>query len=305
MILTQLLFNRGVGVHGVMIVGSVPRPKIFGDPVPEPSANTLAPKPLKSFTFDLLKWKMPLRLGVMSKNLPAEMGEKSFPIDLWDTDNPRSVVNLIPETVANKLRAAVTAKPDLFSMDERALRLAVRPTPNDNRLRLAFWNEYNRAQETGTPMRMVSVYAGIVTQQFWDNHYLVEPRNIAWLITPPAHYLVMVEEALSHGIERMRDILDLPVVDAFGKVNVKLGELQAKIVAMLDQRVKGAVIQKQMNLNVNTSDKAAGAALALDSMEEIQRRLKEIEKRERQRGFVRVEDDKGVIDVSPGGPVPE
>jgi hypothetical protein len=246
-----------------------------------------------------------LTLEIMSKNLPAEMGEKVFPIDLWDRENPRSVVNLIPDTTAQKLLAAVTAKPELFTMDERALRLAVRPTPNDNRLRLAFWNEYNRAQEQNTPMRMVSVFAGVVTHQFWDNHYLTKPENVAWLITPPASYLVMAEEALAHGIERLRDILDLPVVDAYGKVNVKLGELQAKIVAMLDLRVKGAVVQKNMNLNVNTSDAKAVNAMTLESMEEIQKKLREIEKRERQRGFVQVSDEKGVIDVSPGGPVPE
>lgn len=210
--------------------------------------------------------------------------------DLWSRADERALINLVPGSLGEALLAASQSHPELFQMDERTLYKSLRdlnmqPTPTDNRLRLAFWNEYDRAQATHRPMEMVSVFAGVCHKSYFFGRYITRPEKLAWLVCPPASYEVVATEALSYGLEQMREILSLPIKDAQGRVNVKLGELQAKIVVMLDQRLKGGFTQrlesKSMQLNISTSDSQVAKAAAQGSMEEIERRIKELEKRER------------------------
>jgi hypothetical protein len=217
---------------------------------------------------------------------------EAMPVDLWDRTNERSVLNLVPPGTANLMIEAGRAKPELFTLDERTLWKTLRaeestPSPTDNRLRLAFWAEYDRAQGSNDRMNMNAVFGGICTRPIFDK-YLSHPEKMAWMLCPPALYMTVMEEALSFGIERIRDILEIDVVRTVkGKevVDVKLGELQAKIVAMLELRVKGAVAtkieQRNMNLNINTSDKQVAKAAMGGSMADIQKRLKELERRDR------------------------
>ena len=186
---------------------------------------------------------------------------------------------------------AQKAEPELFGIDERALyqklRLSNRlPSPTDNRLRLAFWVEYDRAQALAESMKMQNIFAGIATSGLFYNQYIRSPSRVAWLLTPPVSYVVKTAEALDFGLDRLRDILEREPVDAKGKFDVRLAELQAKITWMLEQRVKGAVVtkieQKTFGLNVHTSDKAVAQMAMGDTMESLEKRLKDLEKKERQ-----------------------
>jgi hypothetical protein len=220
------------------------------------------------------------KMPVLSTPAPEP---EAHPITLWNRDDPRAVVNLVPTKVAEALEAGLAARPELFEMEERELKKNVLPTPTDNQLRLAFWNEYNQAQEEARSMKMVAVYARICSAQYFHDAYLAKAEKVAWLLCPPAHYVTVMEEALTFGIGKLRDILDMDLVGKNGTINVKLGELQAKIVAMLDLRVKGAIPAKNLNLNFNAGGSPADVnkALTTNSMEEIERRIKELESRER------------------------
>jgi hypothetical protein len=216
--------------------------------------------------------------------VPQESGGRAM--DLFSRADAQSVINLVPTQVAAALLDAAAKEPDLFGQEERELRKKLRsdkqePNATDNRLRLKFWNEYDRVQSDGGNMQMTNVYSGVCSKQFFYERYLTTPAKLAWLMTPPANYVAMAEEALHFGIEQLRDILEMPAFDAKGRPDIKLGELKAKIVAMLDQRVKGAVIQKNMNLNVTTNDPKVAKAVVGETMEDLQRRMKELEARER------------------------
>jgi hypothetical protein len=181
-------------------------------------------------------------------------------------------------------------RPELFNSDERTLWKTLKdegklPNATDNRLRLKFWNEYDRAQAEQNRMDMIAVYSGVCSREYFSKRYVQSAEKLAWLMCPPASYEVKMEEALAFGIEQLRDILELPNVGATGKLDVKLMELKAKIVAMMDVRVKGAVVQKveqkNMNLNISTSnDQVAKRAMA-GSMAELEARLKELDKKDR------------------------
>lgn len=221
---------------------------------------------------------------------PRTLALNELPGDLWVRDDERSVINLVPGAVSEALLGTSKARPELFQMDERTLLKQLReeemlPTPTDNRLRLAFWNEYDRSQERRGMMDMVAVYAGVCNKSYFYGRYLTRPEKMAWLVCPPASYEVVATEALSFGLEQLREILSLPVKDTQGRVNVKLGELQAKIVVMLDQRLKGGFTQrleqKSMHLNISTTDAQVSKIAMQGSMSDIEKRIKELERRER------------------------
>lgn len=214
---------------------------------------------------------------------PVQMpGPAQSEISLFDRSDERSVVRLVPLAVSNYFEDHIAARPDLFAVDERDLYQTLRkeqkqPTPTDNRLRLKFWDEYDRCQSMGKgSMQMASVIAGICSKQFFYDRYLKTAEKVAWLLCPPTGYLTKAEEALEFGIEQIRDILDQPHVVG-GKVDTKLGDLKAKIVMMLDVRVKGAVMTKNVNMNLNATTKQVANAATAVSAEDLMRQLKDIE----------------------------
>lgn len=210
-------------------------------------------------------------------------------IDLWSRGDERAVINLVPPPVQAAFLDAAAKKPDLFGKDESALFKALRadnltPSATDNRMRLQFWLEYDQAQASGKKMRMEQVFGGLCSKQYFYGRFIACPEKLAWLLTPPVHYVNKITEALDYSIDRLRDFLEEDPA-AYGKNKLKAVELQLKIYLMLDQRKHGAftqkIEQKNMNLNVATTDKQVAQALAGESMEELDRRIKDLERRER------------------------
>lgn len=220
-------------------------------------------------------------------NLPAENPPSEIlaqkPIDTV------SLLTLVPDAVAARIQAAVESHPGLFNIDERELyKLAMEnirqgPSPTDNRIRLKFWMEYDRATANGEKaMKPVNFLSGICTKQYFYENYLKNPYKVAWLVCPPVSYLEKTQEALAFGLDQLRDILEMPH-QAGGKIDTKLGNLKAKIVEMLDARVQGAVIQRSMNVTMTASNKSDLKAFSsATSMDELKQELHELRRRERE-----------------------
>jgi len=222
----------------------------------------------------------------------AEVIEQT-PVVLWDDSDPRSVVNLVPAKVRERMQEALFEEGALFEMSEhelfRALKersttgLSYTPNPTDNRLRLKFWMEYDYCQAYQLSRIDISrVIAGICTQEYFYKKYLQSPTKVAWFLCPPVNYETKAREALEFSLEQMRDILAIPHITDGGRVDTKLGELKAKIHAMLDIRVKGAPIQKSVvaNLTGKAAAQAVAAAGVGETMADIQKKLEAARKRE-------------------------
>lgn len=226
--------------------------------------------------------------------------------DPWHRSEEGSLINLVPPTLAETFVKASERRPDLFGLDEHSLTKLLKsekklPTPTDNRLRIAFWTEYNRSKENLDKFNVTNVFAGLCHRSFFYGEYLSRPENVAWMVCPPADYATVMAESLTYGLEQLRDILSMPhcQYDENGNPfnpNIKLMDLKAKIVAMVHERVKGAVVQrveqKSMNLNLSTTDKRVGEAVSALSMEDIEKRLKELQKKDRMAIEVKSEESK-------------
>lgn len=196
-----------------------------------------------------------------------------------DSDNPRSIINLVPGAVREAIDSLGS---DLLGMTEKELE-ALTPhgswTVTDRRLRTAFWIEYGRAQDLGQHMNIGNVFNGVCSKPYFYSSVLKNKPRLAYLLLAPQDYRVAMEEALGFGVDRLREILEMPIFDENSKPNPKVADVILKAVQMLDQRVKGAVVQKNLNVNVGSDGKSPNDAKDAQpqTMEEIERRLAELE----------------------------
>jgi len=139
-----------------------------------------------------------------------------------------------------------------LSFEELTKRL--RPTVTMYRLRYMFWSEYEFAIQTGSMLRMARVWRGICSESYYDA-LIKNQLFLAFMINPPTDYITVVKESLQAGMENLRKIVSADVFDEDGRMNPRAADVVIKGIALLDLRVKGAVIQRidqrLVSLNVN------------------------------------------------------
>lgn len=230
--------------------------------------------------------------------------DDNLPADPFNRMEPRAPINIVPPGMQRAMLEAFQANPELFAMDETGLYQELRTrgrqiSPTDNRLRLAFWLEYDRCHSESRPFQTGNVFGGVCTKQAFFANYLTVPDKVAWMLLPPVDYAVRIREAHSFGLDQMRAILAINA-EANGKVNVKLMELQAKIFHMLDQREKGGYTQRQeiKQLSITASASQVQEATMEKTMAALNERLKALDKKEREAQRLPAPMEKEVVNES-------
>lgn len=200
----------------------------------------------------------------------------------YDKNNKRSLYNIMPSIC----RKTVDDMPvSLLTTDEVHLEPMIRPTPYLNQVRTAFWQEYDAAQSSITSMTVhgIQSYMGSKSPSILLKEHLVGQRSLAWILIPPIHYDSLIDEALSRGMRRLQQIIDLPMHKADGEIDHKAIELIMKATAFLDIRKNGMPTQrtiqevKQMSVHLTSRDvKSLGIHTRSD---ELDRKLKELEEK--------------------------
>lgn len=223
---------------------------------------------------------------LVKKRKRGFMQEKLPMLDLGDQQH---FLNLLPAF----LQDAVIRLPDRYlEMTEEELRELCFGRKNaevpsvHERLRLALWEEYDSAIRFKKNMIDVSrAIHGICTLGYFVNRFIKDPKNVAWLIHPPADYMKGIKEILQMGTSQLREIMMMSNLIG-GKPNTKLMEVKLKIYQHIDMRVKGAIIQRidQRNVSVNVDATAEQAKQIVEtvapsqlSMAEVDAKLKELE----------------------------
>jgi hypothetical protein len=205
------------------------------------------------------------------------------------------------------LRAAVEVLPDKYlMMTEKELKRHVDPDEVTCRLRIQFWDEYNQACDDGRPMQICNIMRGLVYTEYFYSAILPDEKKLAWIIKPPADFLLAMRDLLYMGMERLREVLELPFVervplfdkdgkqrvDAQGRpvfresVNVRLVAEVRAITTEMQNRVHGAVIQRMAVQTQNQSlhvlasaDPLGDVPLPTDALAALDAQLSKVSKR--------------------------
>jgi hypothetical protein len=213
-------------------------------------------------------------------------------LSFFEENNPRSLVNLVPPSVARQLRL-LNEGPDsmLLGLSEfdlwKELRTRNRlPQAVDNMLRVRFWLEYDRVQANGEDkMIMAYVLGRLIANETFYKFYIVDPRRLAWLCCPMVDYQSAMQECLSFGVMRIRQLFE--DTDFNAKDGGRKFERFIMMFRMMDERLNGAL--KVTKHNRAPGDAAVGpvrdeervdveVAIASDIDEEIRIRRERIEK---------------------------
>lgn len=209
----------------------------------------------------------------------------------FDLNNPLSLYSKLGKSWAEKFHKVLSELPEVECMlhDETVLKpwlythRKFRPSVSENRYRYQFWLEYENAVRDDRLMNMSNVYYFVGAESTFRKLILGDPGRLAWMICRPAGYESTAREMLQAGLERLRQYLEKdPFED--GKPNMKLMELQFKIVQMMDLRMHGAPTQKLQQLTVNATLGANGDLKSITDktdMNAIQKRLSELKEKKR------------------------
>lgn len=193
-----------------------------------------------------------------------------------DPNNPRSLINICPP----EMKEGLEKIPHIwFFMNEKEIEVRVQPDAELNRIRLAFWKEYERAQSHIVQMKLSTIAGALGYPSIMLKKAFLDAPKLAWILCPPSTYDNFLDEALQFGMRRLRDILSLPLVDSSGRVNAKAADVVLKAVAFLDMRKHGGIVNRSLNLNatIDAKPKDLRDMTKEGELEEIDRRIAELE----------------------------
>ncbi len=241
--------------------------------------------------------------GVIPRNPDADKAREE--IVFFEENNPRCVVNLLTDKVKAE---AKQVPPEYLAMSEDQLALKLEPSEIDEMLRIAFWDEYFLTVDNNLKsMRMSAIYARICTRETFYQ-VIRNPMRFAYVLKPPRDYMLQMRSLLNIGLNRFSEILRLPL-DREAPDTKLIAEL-VKIVTILDNRVRGAVVQKvqieskNVNMNVEAPKTHAEIIKELKNLEAEIRVLEGSSSKDAPSVFDHYKEDEGEMrDVGPGSPV--
>lgn len=207
----------------------------------------------------------------------ASHAENHTGVTIFDKTEPRSVYNLVSEDMQ---RAIENVHPDLFTWSEKALERHAKLEVRDYQLRIAFWREYNIAQDKMRPI--ISIHAvchGVCSKRYFYDKVLTDFKKLAWVLYPPADYTVAMQELLDLSTREMRKVLAMPIKTKKGGVDHALIREKIKLHLALENRVKGAVVKSvAVAGRVQHEQISSGErTVAPKSLEQIEKEIRALE----------------------------
>ena len=135
---------------------------------------------------------------------------------LFDGENPRSLMNLLPDELTKQIKNLLTSDDaKLLGLGERELereiaRKGFMVDLNDVRLRESFWREFDRMQDEDArdpKMNMTFILKGIIIKDIFYSQYIRNYHKLAYLLSPPTAYMHRLHDALNCTTEKIRAIV--------------------------------------------------------------------------------------------------
>ena len=190
----------------------------------------------------------------------------------FDIGRSDSILNLIPPHLAERALKI----PDEI-LRHKDLEGQAMPSRQDRRMRIRFWEEYENAASQRRAMELSNITegTGLPSWPSYDLNLQNSPQLLAWFMTPPAGYRMLLQESMELGQERLREILALPLIPP-GKTtpDARIGLLILQAIKFIDQRLYGAITQRNVNVNLTQPIPPGQATVR---MEDLDKKIKELE----------------------------
>jgi hypothetical protein len=161
--------------------------------------------------------------------------------------------------------------PEMQLMSEAELGKIFRVTPMDYALKKQLWNRFYEVEKSGSMrLKMVDIYGGICSNQYFYNELTKNPARVAWLIVPPIDTDSLIEEAFRFSFEKVRDgILNMPITEKSAPIILKAFQYFA-------DRHLGPMVQRLETKNMNIE--VDGGKMNQGSVDpyEIEEKLREL-----------------------------
>jgi hypothetical protein len=154
-----------------------------------------------------------------------------------------------------------------------------KPSESLTLLRTTFWLEYDRAQRTNEDMKIANVVSGVCAREFVEKHIFKCELRSAFIFKVPREYTASMMDLFSAGHHCMRAVLDLPIKNKNGVVNLQLVKEQRAIWHTAMIRLHGATPQKIFNVNANidSGGQVRAPAKTVPSQQDIQKDIQKLQ----------------------------
>lgn len=214
-------------------------------------------------------------------------------LTLFDPESMRSLAQLLPEGMVHQIKYVYESDEyrTLLSLDERALCADLRrkgfdPGVRDYHLRYQFWQEYDSAQanenRVNPQINMSKVLRRTIPKESFYRDYITDHRKLVFLLTPPSEYRAEMEMVLYRSMDKMMDILDLPILNKNGTLATitvnKMISIQKILFAQLQfltgkSPVMPGRVEKPLRKGETDEEGTSGPSLAAESLEDKMQRL--------------------------------
>lgn len=219
-----------------------------------------------------------------SAPIPASIELSMRSSSLFDRDDPDSVFNRSQGELREAVLRVEQSKMGIRNtkLPPKLIKELIKPDPRDAKMRQGFWEEYARAVDRDSYMRVEFIAGGVTSFEVFCEDYLLKPEMMGYLMNCPASYVRNTEDLLNVALDRLRDILELPLVNHKGQVQPAVVAGILKAAEMLDKRVKGAVLQKVAVHQHHTQgaiESVPGGTLAQDELAMLEKQIQDVRKK--------------------------
>lgn len=147
-------------------------------------------------------------------------------------------------------------------------------------LRKSIWDEFERVRASGGMMNTRRICHGICTAAYLFTRVGRDRVKLRYLMQPPIDYrqkLVALDEA---SMGELQQLMRLPTTTKSGYVDSRFAKVKLEIWKVVDQRLRGAVVQKvdsrRVNVNLQGGVKEVEQLSGPRSVEQIDEEIKRL-----------------------------
>ena len=201
---------------------------------------------------------------------------------MYDQNSPKSLYNLLPPSMQEHLLR--TKNSFLSDLSTESIRKNIRYTPEYKlcqKVRTAFWIEYDAAVSGNRKMKMTRIWQGLCDSSGQFYALMREDHFAAWIFSKPTSKAVREQTLLQFAYEQIEDILCANHYNKDGSLNPYTAKIKTDIWKHLEERVHGGILKRvavqseQKNINVNV-EANANQYLEMKRAEELQAKLAEL-----------------------------